>query len=182
MKSRSQTGCNWLCLRLAFDSSCRAYQLGYVLLPPGALQLGLYGSVSGQNDLRHLLYLKPILIQVTAPQIPASFKQVQGNALFKWKTQKRPLLSLSVRCQWIGCLRKWILGSTSKCFNFGVETHIRMSLILCFQCKILRNWAAISNSGAVHCVFLWTNNRCLGWLEAISLQPRILQSPRCVKS
>ena len=80
-KSRSKTGCNWLCLRVAFHSSCRAYQHGYVLPPLGALQLGLYSTVSGQNALHHLLYLKPILIQVTAPHIPAYF--TQGNALFK---------------------------------------------------------------------------------------------------
>lgn len=96
---------NWMRLvvsqSVAFHSSCRAYQLGNVLTPSSAFHLRLCSSVSGQNTLPHLLYLKPILTQVTAPHITAYFKQERGNALFNLKTQRssQGLLNLSIRCQ-----------------------------------------------------------------------------------
>lgn len=96
---------NWMRLgvsqSMAFHNSCRAQHLGNVLTPSSAFHLGLYSSVNGQNTLPHLLYLKPVLIQVTAPHTTAYFKQEQGNALFNLKTQRssQGFLNLSIRCQ-----------------------------------------------------------------------------------
>lgn len=111
---------------------------------PAVPQLELYRSVSGTDSI---CCSQNYLLSRDCSPSPCKFYLEQRECFIQMEDPKEVTSQSSLKVP--------VNTFHGKCFIFGRKTHLRMRLILCFQCKFFHNWAAISNSrGTALCAFM----------------------------